>query len=269
MTPQEQNIPYGLCNCGCGRTTTIIKGSDATRGLVRGQPRLFISGHPVLILTHDNLALTQRAVESVRNQDIETRVYIIDNGSKDETVAWAEEHSFLLDASPLNVGVSAGWNHGLKILLATNEFCTVIGSDTVLPPWFCRTLLACDVPFITGVAVDNMQQAMEHPVPGVFTFNPDFSGFCIRRDCWERVGPFDERMRLYASDCDFHVRAHRMGVPLYKMSCAFYHERSSTLRLAPEAERQEINEQANKDRAVFQSIYGCLPGSEAYEALFR
>ena len=45
MTPQEQNIPYGLCNCGCGRTTTIIKGSDATRGLVRGQPRLFISGH--------------------------------------------------------------------------------------------------------------------------------------------------------------------------------------------------------------------------------
>ena len=68
--------------------------------------------HPVLILTHDNLALTQRAVESVRNQDIETRVYIIDNGSKDETVAWAEEHSFLLDASPLNVGVSAGWNHG-------------------------------------------------------------------------------------------------------------------------------------------------------------
>jgi len=76
-------------------------------------------------------------------------------------------------------------------------------------------------------------------------------------------------MKLYASDCDFHVRAHRLGVPLYKASVPYYHERSSTLRLASPEERDEINVQANKDRAVFYSLYNCVPGQKEYEELFR
>ncbi len=35
----------GLCECGCGRTTTISTKSDATRGYVRGEPRRFVRGH--------------------------------------------------------------------------------------------------------------------------------------------------------------------------------------------------------------------------------
>ena len=34
-----------LCECGCGQPAPIAKFSDATRGLVRGQPMQFVKGH--------------------------------------------------------------------------------------------------------------------------------------------------------------------------------------------------------------------------------
>jgi len=45
MTSPKQTIPDGLCQCGCGRPTTLAIASDANRGLVRGKPRRFIAGH--------------------------------------------------------------------------------------------------------------------------------------------------------------------------------------------------------------------------------
>jgi len=229
--------------------------------------------NPVLILTHNNLELTKRCVESVKKQNVETLIAIVDNGSKDGTVAWAEENAYLLDASPFNVGVSAGWNHGLNKIFETFPCCLVVGNDTILPPWFYRELAAygflARVGFVTGVAVDNMEQAMQPPSATPLTDNPDFSGYLISRDLWQKVGPFNEQMKHYCSDCDLHIRAHRMGLRLCKAGCAFYHERSSTLRLAPPEEQREIQEQANKDREVFKSLYNCLPGSKEYEDIFK
>lgn len=35
----------GLCECGCGRTTNVPLTNNAKRGMFKGQPRRFISGH--------------------------------------------------------------------------------------------------------------------------------------------------------------------------------------------------------------------------------
>lgn len=37
--------PTGKCQCGCGRTTEISTKSRPDRGIVRGQPNMFIRGH--------------------------------------------------------------------------------------------------------------------------------------------------------------------------------------------------------------------------------
>lgn len=225
--------------------------------------------NPVLILTHNNLLLTRRSFVSVACQDIATSPFIFDNGSSDGTAEWLSELGIDCVVLPENTGVSHGWNSGLSIAFeegAKHVLC--VGNDTWLAPWVYSELLSYDVPFVTGVAVDNMEQANQRPDRVPLTQNPDFSCFLIRRDCWEKVGPFDERMKHYCSDCDFHVRAHRMGIPLYKASVAYYHERSSTLNNAPPKERIEIQEQANRDREVFRSIYGCLPGTMNYDLLF-
>ncbi len=228
--------------------------------------------NPVLILSHNNLELTKRCVDSVQKQDIPTRVFIIDNGSTDGTVKWAQHNRCLLDYSIVNRGVSVGWNHGLKRLFESQgvEYVLVIGNDTVLGEWAYRWLVSLNLPFVTGVAVDKMEQVIEPgSIATTLEDHPDFSCFLIRHSVWEKVGPFDESMKLYASDCDFHIRAHQQGINLYKACVPFYHERSSTLRLAVPEERVKIEEMANKDRAVFQKKHGFLPGSAEYEAMFK
>jgi GT2 family glycosyltransferase len=224
----------------------------------------------ILTLTRNNLKLTQRAIHSFLRQDIPVVVKAIDNGSMDGTFDWLEAYGWCMLGHPENFGVSRGWNDGLKWFFSKGaETVLVMGNDTWIPEYFYRTLLFCNLPFITGVAVDNMQQANEKPEVYPLEPRPDFSAFCVSRECWGKIGPFDERFKNYCGDCDMHIRAHRLGVPLWKAAVPFYHERSSTMRNASAEEHANLQEQANKDRAMFQQLYGCLPGEPAYEQIFN
>lgn len=232
--------------------------------------------NPVLILTHNCLELTKKCVESIRNQDIPTDLFIFDNGSTDGTHDWLAANRPYINPDRftchsincVNLGVSFGWNAMLGFFFEEKQdHVLVLNNDTALPAYFYRKLLSYDLPFVTGISVDepndhpdSWHQPAEHP---------DFSAFLIRRDCWERVGPFDERMRFYASDNDYHVRAHRAGIKLMNAGVPFHHERSSTLRHANPDEQRAIQQQADADRQVFKEKYGCLPWEPAYAELFK
>lgn len=41
----ESEIPFGICRCGCGKPTAIIKRSDRAKGRVKGEPSRFLPGH--------------------------------------------------------------------------------------------------------------------------------------------------------------------------------------------------------------------------------
>jgi GT2 family glycosyltransferase len=213
-------------------------------------------------------------VESVRAQGIPAEIFVIDNGSDDGTREWAALNGLLFHGFVNNEGVSKGWNFGLERFFSENisnagsHHCLVIGNDTVLAPWAYSALLSANVPFVTGVDV-GMDPLPAKPDVFPLSPHPDFSCFLIRRECWEKVGPFDERLVHYCSDCDLHVRAHRLGIPLYKASVPYNHERSSTMKRASAEDALAIREQANKDREVFQLIYGCLPGTKEYEEMFK
>lgn len=229
--------------------------------------------NPILILTHNCLDLTKKCVESVNKQDIPTSLEIIDNGSTDGTEEWLTEQRINNTKLKANYGVSVGWNDGLRWFFEIPyqaDHVLVINNDTILPSWFYRELLSYDVPFVTGVSVGKMEQIATPPASGqALSTHPDFSAFLIRREAWDLVGPFDKRMKYYASDTDWHVRAHHLGLTLWNSGIPFYHERSSTLNLAPDEERQQIESQANADREVFRSLYGCIPGEPGYDELFK
>jgi GT2 family glycosyltransferase len=236
--------------------------------------------HPVLILTHNCLELTKKCVESVRRQSVDTLILPIDNGSTDGTYEWLQANDCVGYGFPGNEGVSHGWNYGLNHFWGLNPFLNddqkwdyvlVINNDTILPTFFYAELLSYNVSFVTGYSTEDMKEIgplFRHERKPLVVA-PDFSAFLIRREAWEKVGPFDERMKLYASDNDWAVRAHRAGVPLYRANTPFYHERSSTLKKASPAERREIQLQADADREVFKSIYGCMPWEEGYAELFK
>ena len=222
------------------------------------------------MLTRNNLELTKIAYYSSRNQSLPTKLFVIDNGSTDGTVEWLDERVHL-SRQPSNMGVSRGWNLGLTVLFDfyRANHVLVINNDVYLPQNFYRELLSYDVPFVTGVAMSTMEEATAPADRMPLQPHPDFSAFLIRRFAWEANGPFSENMKHYASDCDWHVRAHRAGLPLCKANVPYYHESSATIKRSSPQEKAEINQQANDDRAVFKSLYGCLPGTPEYEALFK
>lgn len=56
---QAQDIPLGLCQCGCGGRTTVATANYPRKGWIKGQPKRFISGHngaksPVHYLPEDH-----------------------------------------------------------------------------------------------------------------------------------------------------------------------------------------------------------------------
>lgn len=225
--------------------------------------------NPVLILTRNNLELTKKCVESIRAQDISTEIMVIDNGSSDDTPKWLQTTEFDGFCWLLNHGVSYGWNWGLRVLFAENknaDHVLVLNNDVVLPPWFYRALLKYKYPFVTGIAVDTMPTGEPEWCP--VDSHPDFSAFLITRQCWETVGEFDERMMLYSSDQDYHLRGWFAGVPMMKANVPYYHVNSQTLKRASEEERAWINAQADKDRKFLSYKWGVSPGGSDYQALF-
>ena len=237
--------------------------------------------NPVLILSYNNLEALKKCVESVRAQDVPTDIYVEDNGSCDGSQDWLRNESGVLwCCNERNEGVSFGWNDGLGWIFDTDAtkrcgdppkqnppaYALVLNQDTVLPTYAYRELLAFNVPFVTGTPVEVSEEFSIEP--GALVPHPCFSAFLIRRSCWETVGQFDEKMFAWAGDCDYHVRGHWLGVPMYKSTIPFLHHAGTTLRTAPPDQKKWFAERANADRAVFKSKYGCEPGEPEYELLF-
>lgn len=98
--------------------------------------------------------------------------------------------------------------------------------------------------------------------------HPDFSCFLIRRECWERVGQFDERINAYCGDGDYHLRMHRAGVHAYCLPIPFTHIASGTAKAASPELVVELAREADEDRATFKQKWGFTVGSEEYYACF-
>ena len=45
MSDQDSNIPYGFCQCGCGKKPPLAKKTRSEHGRVKGNPIRFINGH--------------------------------------------------------------------------------------------------------------------------------------------------------------------------------------------------------------------------------
>jgi GT2 family glycosyltransferase len=233
----------------------------------------------VLMLTRNSLQLTKAAVESVFRQDIPTALYVVDNGSTDGTVEFfANAHrrnpevaddygmdAFWMPNPPL--GVSAGWNSGLAAIFLRHSHCLVVNNDVVLRPDCYHELLRDGGQFVTAVGVSTIEGIQGEFVKAVRP-NPDYSCFMIRRPTWEKVGPFDESMVLYGSDCDMHLRLHQAGINAYTIGMPFYHVASGTIKTANPQEAAAIRAQADRDRETFEKKWGFKIGSPEYYSRF-
>ena len=235
--------------------------------------------NPILILTHNEIALTKKCVESARAQDIPTEILVWDNCSTDQTGDWlrsviqngygdSKYENVYGHFSSSNRGVSYGWNWGLNYFFGRGaEHILVPNNDTILAPETYSRLLDYNLPFVTGREVTNLEDIDKPPI-GELGGGPQFSCFLIRKDAWEKIGDFDESQWGWCSDCDYHLRAHRLGINLQSAPVLYYHERSSTIKNAPPKEKRLLGMQADADRLEFAKKWGFSVGSPQYAAQF-
>jgi len=245
---------------------------------------------------------TKAALPTFLAQDVgDVNVLIINNASDDGTTQWlnslADKRVFVSHQDP-PLSVAASWNFGLRWLFEPQpipmknawrpplaEYALVVNNDVLLRPDTYGWLKSCADSFVTAVG-NNDPQCIEPSVRvnqeenfGVLSFeppegtirpHPDFSCFMIHRDCWQKVGPFDERFAGgYVEDADYHIRMHNADIEAYCIDLPFYHVASGTAKEAGDKEREAIGKRADANRKLFREIYGCNVGSEEYYALFK
>jgi len=242
----------------------------------------------IIIVARQNCHLTKATVRTALVQDYAPGcdVFVINNASTDSTSDYLRSQPGIVTATfPEQKSLAACWNYGLEIAFKTTKnplgsfgrrgggHVLVLNNDVEIRTDTYRTLAWYDSMFVTAVSVDTPERMNVErdlltsdwaPRP-----HPDFSCFMIRRECWEKVGKFNEAYYpAYCEDCDYHVRMHRAGITALCIDLPFLHHGAQTLKHASAEDAIKIRKGADANRKRFQAAYGCLPGTPEYEALF-
>jgi GT2 family glycosyltransferase/predicted TPR repeat methyltransferase len=218
----------------------------------------------IIILTHNNLELTRRCLESIERHTPEPHeLIIVDNGSTDGTPGFLRSYAaarenvrVILNAE--NRGFAAGNNLGFA--LSRGEFVLLLNNDTLVTPgWLGRMLsvlyrhpdaglVGPRSNYVSGPQLvqgasyrgeDELERfaarwARDHE--GESEEVSRLVGFCLllRRSVLQRVGGLDERFGTgNFEDDDFCLRARATGFRLrIAQDCFVHHEGSRTFRSA-------------------------------------
>lgn len=99
---------------------------------------------PILMITHNRLAYTKKAVEALMNVR-HALPFIYDNGSTDGTVEWLDDYNFkprlpMMFFDSKNSGISGAMNLFLE-RMHNYDVLAKADNDTILPPDFIEKML--------------------------------------------------------------------------------------------------------------------------------
>ena len=148
-----------------------------------------------------------------------------------------------------NMGVSASWNHGIKM-------------RPTLPWW---AIAGFDIEFAPG-DLDRLAEHME--AEGGLALLGGFNAFGLDRDTVKRVGLFDENfVPGYYEDNDYDYRARLAEVNYTALPAGLRHEPSSTLRSGRDYQRKNVYTFA-RNREYFREKWGGMPCGEVFRTPF-
>ena len=196
----------------------------------------------VVISTYNRAGALPATLDALSDQDLpptDYEVLVVDDGSSDTTweLLSATSPPYRLRAIrlPLNQGVSAGRNAGLRV--AEGRYVVMISDDLIVPREFVRTHVATldrfpgawvvggsrqlealtTTPF--GQFLDRLERGFEQLrigrrlEPGLYEMTvPTARNLSLPRSDLERVGLFDERFRVTCEDQDLAQRAQACGI---------------------------------------------------------
>jgi GT2 family glycosyltransferase len=223
---------------------------------------------------YNQLALTRDAIASCLAQDIPggVRVLCVIDRGDDGVAQWLRSQGKAVQVVEApGCGVSKAWNLALGHVFDAlgGEHALVANSDVKLRPDTYRRLVDDGGKFVTCVGTSSGAKFPGgDPDPKRVRPHPDFSCFLLRRDCWREVGTFDDRMRIYCSDGDYHLRMHHQGICAYCLDLPFWHYASGSLKQTDPDDRERILKIAGQDREVFHNKWRFEMGGTEYYAAF-
>ena len=247
----------------------------------------------IIIVTYNNLSLTQMCLESVfRETDYPNfEVIAVDNASHDGTAEWlaeeaAREPRLHVIRNADNRGFSGANNQGL--LAARGEFFCLLNNDTVVAHgWLSAMIEHLRKTPRTGMVgpVSNMvgneakipvgYTAIEHMPRWAADYCRRHDGemapmkmlgfFCVllRREVYEQVGEMDEQFGVgYFEDTDYCYRVTRAGYELRCVRDAFVHHwQGASFRLLGHDTHAHIYKQ---NQRLFEAKWGADSMAGAY-----
>jgi len=232
----------------------------------------------VIVLTYNNLGLTQACLESLLKQTDYPglEIVIVDNASTDDTPQWLQsfgqkhpEVKIILNVN--NLGFAAGNNVGLAA--ATGDYLVLLNNDTVVTRGWALTLmrhLRSD-PSIgligpvtnnigneahIGIAYSDMGEMQAKATAYIARHLGEViplrtvAFFCVMmsRQTYERVGPLDEAFgRGFFEDDDYCRRIEQLGLHAACAEDVFvHHHLSASFNNLKQKERQELFEENKK-----------------------
>jgi hypothetical protein len=238
--------------------------------------------HPILFLMYiqvpEQLALAKETWASLVAQDVEGEllIYVLNNGSSAETVAWLNS---LPETAPAHVKIhGVHYSANISPLLIVNKYLAEIFKehdyvlsvppDVILPPNLYREFLRWPRGIVTGSQVPNRDFPMfeeshvvsEHTPMAVALTRKWMHDALLRLD-----GQFNEKEYfLYASDCSMALRLSMCGIRGVQLDLQYFHQASSSWRLLPPEQGKIITDRADVDRAVFERRWGFKVSDPAY-----
>lgn len=229
---------------------------------------------------------SKQCIESVRLAT-DARILFIDNKSEDETLVEAGKlvsDNFAHKRNEERWSFSQSVNYGVKDAL--DRGCThvlVLNNDILIHPKMIKRMLERfekgDVGMVTAMDVRGQCTSPRH----LYEFDdkeyetcpesphPNFSAFMVSKECWEKVGEFDENyLRAYWEDNDFHRRMNIAGIKAIVYPPAmFYHYGSRTQNEALGNGQAMVPGPAfENNRAYYVAKWGGLPDNETFEKPF-
>jgi GT2 family glycosyltransferase/glycosyltransferase involved in cell wall biosynthesis len=247
----------------------------------------------IVIVTYNNLSLTQMCLESVfRETDYANyEVIAVDNASGDGTAEWLAEEAtreprLRVIRNADNRGFAGANNQGLRV--ARGEFLCLLNNDTVVTRGWLSTMIEHlrTTPRAGMVGPVSNMVGNEAKIPVGYTAiedMPRWAGdycrqhdgetvamkmlgfFCVllRREVYEKVGELDEQFGVgYFEDTDYCCRVTRAG---YELRCArdafVHHWQGASFRLLGRDSHANIYKQ---NQRLFESKWGADSMAGAY-----
>jgi GT2 family glycosyltransferase len=214
----------------------------------------------VAVLSYDGRHLLEVILPSLARQSFrDFEVVVVDNGSRDDTVAWLREHwpEVEIVSLPVNIGVTAALNVCARS--GHGELVGLFNNDLELDAECLGELVAAlsghpDAGWAGAKLMDFQQREVIDGAGDVFTWAATggrrghgeldrgqydepraIFGACggaalYRRSALEQVGEFDEDFFAFYEDVDWNLRAQLAGLSCrYVPTAVVYHMGSATI----------------------------------------